>query len=114
MSEAEFAVTAEAEGPILRVTLTGEATDGNAGAIAAEVIAAVRRHGLTRTLVDVRGLIGRLGAVETFLHVREYPSGTPQRPTVVVDRVEHAAYAAGPTAFRSNVCYRRSSGIACG
>lgn len=78
---------------IMEIAITGQASKQNAHEIAQHAIKILSEHRPDKVLVDCTNLVGRLDLIDTYFHVRQYPSER-HRPVklAVVDIPENKGY----------------------
>jgi hypothetical protein len=86
-----YNVKVSIEDDILELAWTGDITElGTHETMMKEIIAIERSTNVKNKLVDIRNLKGRLGTVELYEFVRNYPSDRPRLRTAIVDNQECA------------------------
>lgn len=73
MDNGTYQIDVSWNGQLLEMTISGEATKDNGDAIALDVIRLVVQHKPDLLFIDVRKVKGRLGIIDTYFHVRDYP-----------------------------------------
>jgi hypothetical protein len=76
---------------ILEIVLTGEIAKPDTHKIMMnEIIDLEKSANVKKQLVDIRRLKGRLGTIEIYNFVRDYPPNRPRMKVALVDIPEHA------------------------
>lgn len=75
----------------LLIRILGQADGRVAGEIIAGVFREIASHDCANFLIDIRGVDGRLGVLETFNLVSSYPSQQGVR-AAIVDRPEYSSW----------------------
>ena len=85
MGELLFSLETDASGPILKIKISGQASNKNASEIARQTHEIIKDHEHGLICVDVRDIQGRLDLFETYAHVRDYMPDAPRRKTAVIE-----------------------------
>lgn len=88
----EYQISSSVNEGILEFVLTGKLAESAHGKLSNEVIAITEAKGVKNVLVDIRALKGRLGILETYERVRNYPPHMYKVHFAMVDIMENAEY----------------------
>ena len=77
-----------------QITIKGKVSSENADKIATEVLTLVAKHKINKLLVDIREIIGRIGTIETYSMVLNYPQDKLFKSvrTAIIELPENADY----------------------
>jgi len=87
----EWRIETDVQPDYLVIRIVGRASARVAGDIIAAVFREIASHNHTNLLIDIRGADGRLGVLETFNLVSNYPVIQGVR-AAIVDRPEHGSW----------------------
>ena len=85
----EYEITSLMNRDILEITISGQGKKDNILEIVFNVIDLVKRSKPRCVLIDIRSIQGKLGVLDAFNLVRNYPSETPRIRAAIVDREEN-------------------------
>jgi hypothetical protein len=89
-----YNITASVNGDILEIVATGDIAEPDTRKIMMrEIIDVEKSTNVKKQLLDVRQLNGRLGTVEIYNYVRDYPPDRPRMKVALVDTSEYAQIA---------------------
>ncbi len=93
MQEKDYEVDVSWNEDILWIVITGKASEQNASEISRVAFEAAAEARPTKVLIDCTKLEGRLSVVDTYYHVREYPSQAYQvARSAIVDSPDNVTY----------------------
>lgn len=84
-------IEADVQSDYLTIRILGQADARVSGEIIAGVFREIASHNRSHLLIDIRGVEGRIGVLETFNIVSNYPSMQGFR-AAIVDRPEHSSW----------------------
>ncbi len=90
--KAKYQISSSVNEGILEIIETGEVTESEVEKLTNEVIAIIKENVAMNVLVDVRGIKGRSGYVEAYIHVRNYPLDRSRANIAIVNLPENTDY----------------------
>ena len=103
MDEGAYQIGVSWNDNILQMVITGEASSEIANKIAQEVIAILVENRPKRVLIDCRNLKGRLGIIDTYFLIKNYPGKHAVPKLAILDIAEKESYYAFQKVIAANV-----------
>jgi hypothetical protein len=88
---------------ILHLSVSGKGDKRDLLKLSVAILKTIRKSSVPLVLIDLRDAVGRLGIVDTYMHVSRYPAGLRSLRIAILDKVENREY----YAFHENVASNR-------